>query len=121
MYRHFFSQITVVQEGRESLPRCDLCGMHIPAGRLPKHQRTQRYNHNIQMRWWRRDVAISSRCAEASFSLTGEDDAECIEGVETFDYLGRTLDRSDNNWPAVLWNFGKARRIWIRMGELLQG
>ena len=41
-----------------------------------------------------KDVAIASRCEGAAFSLTGEDDSECIEGVETFKYLGRILDRS---------------------------
>ena len=32
MFRYFWSQIAVVQEGMEPLPRCDICGMHIPAG-----------------------------------------------------------------------------------------
>ena len=32
MYRNFFSWIAVVQERREMLPRCDLCGIHIPEG-----------------------------------------------------------------------------------------
>ena len=31
------SQIAVVQEGKKPLTRCDLCGMHMPAGRLIKH------------------------------------------------------------------------------------
>ena len=54
------------------------------------------------------------------FSLTGEEDAYCIEGVETFKYLGRIFDRSDDNWPAVLWNVGKACRVWDRLGKLLR-
>ena len=49
MYRHFFAWIAVVQEGREPLPRCDLCVMHMPAGRLLKHQRTKRCDRNMQM------------------------------------------------------------------------
>ena len=96
MYRHLFSWIAVVQEGRETLPRCDLCGMHIPEGRLRKHQQTQRCDRNTQMQCRRRDVVIVSRCAEASFSLAGEDHAEQIDGMDTFKYLGRILDRSDN-------------------------
>ena len=74
----------------------------------------------MQMRWRRRDVAIASRCKESTFILTGEDEAECIEGVETFKYLGRILDRSDNDWPAVLCNIGKAHRVCKRMGKLLR-
>ena len=30
------------------------------------------------------------------------------------------LYRSDNKWPEVLWNSGKACRVWIRLGKLLQ-
>ena len=96
MYRRFFCWIAVVQEGMETLTRCDLCGMHIPEGRLRKHQRTQRCDRNTQMQCRRRDVVIVSRCAEASFSLAGEDHAEQIDGMDTFKYLGRILDRSDN-------------------------
>ena len=60
----------------EPLPCCNLCGMHMTEGRLLKHQRTQRYDRNTQMRWRRRDVAIERRCIEADFILTGEGDAE---------------------------------------------
>ena len=84
MYRNLFYRIAVVQEGMEPLPRCDLCGMHMPAWRLLKHQQNKWCNRNMQMRWRRGDVTIEIRCVEASFSLTGEDNAECIEGVETF-------------------------------------
>ena len=84
MWRHFFSRIVVVQEGKEPLTLCNLCGMHMPAGRLIKHHKTQRCDRNTQIRWRRREFAITSRCAEVSFSLTGEDEAECIKGVETF-------------------------------------
>ena len=69
-FRHFLSWIAVVQEDREPLPFCNLCGTHIPVGRLLKHHRTKQCDWNIQMRWKRRDVAIASRCMEASFSLT---------------------------------------------------
>ena len=60
------------------------------------------------MGWWRRDVLIAGRCAEAASSLTGEDEAEFIEGVETFKYLGRMLDRSGDGWTEVRRNFSKA-------------
>ena len=41
MYLHFWSQVEVVQEGEEPLPCCNLCGMHMPAGRLIKYPRTE--------------------------------------------------------------------------------
>ena len=35
--------------------------------------------------------------------------------MENFKYLGRMLYRSDNIWPAVFWNVGKAGHL----GKLL--
>ena len=65
-------------------------------------------------------MAIVDRCSEATFSLTGDEEAEHIEGVGVFKYLGRMLDRSDNDWPAVLHNIRKARQVWRRLGKLLR-
>ena len=72
------------------------------------------------MRWRRKNFAIAIQRKVGTFSLIEEDDTECIEGVETFEYLGRILERSDDDCPEVLWNFGKARRVWNRMGKLLR-
>ena len=47
-------------------------------------------------------MAIADRFSEETFSLTMEDKAEFIEGVKVFKYLGRLLDRSDDDWTAVL-------------------
>ena len=71
--------------------------MHMPAGRLIKHQRTSTYDKTTQMRWQRRDVEIADKCLETNFSLTGEDKAEFIEEVEVFKYLRRLLNFSDDN------------------------
>ena len=69
--------------------------MHMPAGQLIKHHRMARCDNNIQIRWQRRDMIIADRCLEATFSLAGEEKAECIEGVEVFRYLGQLLERLD--------------------------
>ena len=76
-------------------------------------------DRNNQMRGRRRDVEIVAKCSEAMFSLTGEDEAERIEGVGRLKYLGRLLDRSDDDWPLILHNIRKARQVWGRFGELL--
>ena len=57
--------------------------------------------------------------SEATFSLKGEEYAECIEGVEVLKYLVRMLDRSDNNRTAVVCNIRKARNVWGRLRKLL--
>ena len=120
MYRHSFAWIAVVRERWELLARCDQCGMNISAGRLLKHQRMKRYDWNMQIWWQRRDVAIASRCEKAMFILIGEEYVECIEGVESFKYMVKILDWLDNNWPAALWNIGKARRVCNRLGKLIR-
>ena len=76
-------------------------------------------DRNNQMRGRRRDVEIVAKCSEAMFSLTGEDEAERIEGVGRLKYLGRLLDRSDDDWPLILHNIRKARQVWGRIGEIL--
>ena len=42
MFFHFRSNVEVFQEGKEPLPRCDLCRMHMPAGRLIRHRKAAR-------------------------------------------------------------------------------
>ena len=64
------------------------------------------------MRWRRPDVEVADKCSEATFSLTGEDEAECIEGVGRLRHIGRLLYHSDNNRPSVLQNIRKARQVW---------
>ena len=71
IYRHFWSQVVVVQEGAGPLPFCDLCEMHMSAGWLIKHRCMARCNKNMQMRWQIRDVVITNKCTEATFSITG--------------------------------------------------
>ena len=47
---------------------------------------------------------IAENCTGATFSLTGEDGAECIEGVDYFKYLGRILHQADKDWSDFLQN-----------------
>ena len=72
MYINFLLKVTVLQEGRDPLPRCDMCGMHMPAGRLLKHRRRACRFKNTEMRIRHRDVDVASRCLDMEFRLTGE-------------------------------------------------
>ena len=119
MYCHFRSNVAVVQEGTETLPRCDFCGMHMASGQLISHSKTACCNKNTQIRKRKWYVAIASRCLEATFSLTGEEEAERIGGVEVFKYLRQLLYRSYKDWPVVLCNNRKVMQLWSRLGKLL--
>ena len=72
------------------------------------------------MRWRIRDVEISANCMGATFSLTGVDRVECFEGVESFKYLGRILHQAHDDWPEVLCNIWRARKVLERLGKLLR-
>ena len=62
-------------------------------------------------------MVIAASCLEALFSLTGEEETDRIEGVEVFKYLRLLMDRSDNDWTAVLRNIKKARQVWDESGS----
>ena len=66
-----------------------------------------------------KNYVTTSRCAEASFGFMGEDGGEYIEGVGIFKYLGRPLDRLDDNWRAVQRNIRNAHQLWGHLGKLL--
>ena len=59
MNRNFRSQVEVMQEGVKPLPHCDLCRIHMQAGRLIRHWRIQRCDKNTQMRWQGQDLVIA--------------------------------------------------------------
>ena len=51
----------------------------------------------VRAETYRRYVAIAARYFEATFSITGEEEEECIDGEERFTYPVRMLYRSYNN------------------------
>ena len=64
-------------------------------------------------------MEISEKCTGSTFSLTGEDRAECFEEVDSFKYLGRVLHGSDEYWPVVCRNIWRVRQVWGWLGKFL--
>ena len=64
--------------------------------------------------------SIVSRCAEASFVLIRDDWEELVGGVGVFTYMGRPLEKSGKDWPAVRRNIRKVQQVWGRLGKLLR-
>ena len=54
------------------------------------------------------------------FSLEGEEGDDMLEGVAMFQYLGITLDQTDDDWTAVRRNILRARLVWGRLGTMLR-
>ena len=65
-------------------------------------------------------MEIAAKFTGATFSLTGDNRAECFEWIDTFKYLGRVLHSTDDYWPEVLRNIRRARQVWGRLGKFLR-
>ena len=62
MYQHWNSKVSIIQEGPELLPRCNIYGIHMPDTRLIKHRHKKRCNKVMKMRLRLRDVDMVERC-----------------------------------------------------------
>ena len=103
----------------EPFPRCDMCGINIPTGRLIRNLRTARCGRNMQMRLRRRDVEITASFMGATFSLVGDDGADFFEGAESLNYLRRFLHQLDEDSLAVFQNVSRSKQVWGRLGKFL--
>ena len=54
------------------------------------------------------------------FSLCRRNGDALVDVVANFKYLGRTLDQTDGNWPAVRRNYKQAQRVWGRLRKILR-
>ena len=43
-----------------------------------------------------------------------------VEVVIQFKYIGRTLERTENDWPPEYWNIGNGRAAWRRLVKMLK-
>ena len=93
--------------------------MHMPVAKLFKHSQLEKCHKATERRLRQRDVEIAARCGEMEFSLEGGEEEERVYHVATFQYMGRPLDQTDDNWPAVQWIIMRARSVWGRLGTLL--
>ena len=71
------------------------------------------------MRLRQRDVELAQRYGDMEFSLFGREGYELVEGVTQFKYLGRPLDQYDNDWPEILRNTSRARKVWGQLGNIM--
>ena len=65
-------------------------------------------------------MEIAEKCMGSTFSLTGEDGAECFEGVDYFNYFGRVPHRSDEDWAVVHQSIWRERQVWGKLGKFLR-
>ena len=85
--------------------------MYLYLEKMIRHQRADRCNQATGMRLLIRDVELVQRAGEMNFSIYDREDDLLGKGLTQFQYLGRTLDNMDNEWPAFHWKFVKVRAV----------
>ena len=73
----------------------------MQAARLFIHRQLGKCHKLTDRRIRQRDVEMAARCGVMEFSLEGGEGDERLENVTTVRYLGRLLDQTDDDWPAV--------------------
>ena len=69
MYGQWKSKVAIMQEVPELLPRCEKCGMHMPAANIFKHRQSEKCHKATERRLRRRDVEMAARFWEMELSL----------------------------------------------------
>ena len=92
----------------------------LQAARLFKHRKLDKCHKLTDGRLRKRDVEMAARCGEMEFNLYWEEGDERVENVPTFQYMGRPLDQTDDDWPAVRRNSMRETLFWGRLGALLR-
>ena len=63
---------------------------------------------------------MAEGCSNTEFSLKREEGDAIVEGVAMFNYLGRTLYKTDDYWTVERQNIMRARSVWWRLVTLLR-
>ena len=101
-----------MEEG--NLPQCENCGLFQKIVDQ-KHKMSEDCKKATRSRQARLDEKRQQSAREFTFTVSGTP----IERVKEFKYLGRILDESDDDWPALQSNLKKAREKWSRIGRIL--
>ena len=83
----------------------------MQADRLFRRQQLEKCHKLTESRLQRRDVEMAKRCGQMEFNPDGEEGDYRVENVPTFRYLGRPLDQTNDDCPAVQQNIMCARTV----------
>ena len=116
MHRHPNDLLCILEEGSNPLPKCELCGMHIPFTALNgNHRNTKACAIGARIRRQRNSIEDTRQAREVLFTACGVP----LESVSSFKYLGRILTSTDDDWPALYKNLAKARKRWGMVSRVL--
>ena len=65
------------------------------------------------------DVDLNQSVGDMELSFYGQDSNPLVKGVSKFQYLGRTINHTGNDWTEVHHNIGKALAVYFQLRKLL--
>jgi hypothetical protein len=114
-FRNVHNKDTIVIEEEGCLPRCGECGI-FQTSVGSAHQQTADCKRWSKVRKDRAaDVVNKKTVVETVFTVQGVP----IKNVSEFKYLGRVVEKNDDDRPAVNRNLQKARVAWGRLCRIL--
>ena len=115
VHRHVLNTVVMLEEGNFPRPRCSQCDMQVPRRALNgRHPGTAQCLKGAEKKRWRLAETETRENLEQAFEAYGAP----IKSVTEFKYLGRILTATDDDWPAVVGNPGKAKRSWGRLSRM---
>lgn len=117
MNRHHHDSLIIVEEGTTPLPKCELCGMHVPNNALNAgHKQTASCKTGADRKRQRQAIQCSQQASKMVFTIGNTP----LETVTKFKYLGRPISSTDDDWPAIHLNLSKARSQWGMVSKVLR-
>ena len=116
VHRHVLDTVVMLEEGNFPHQLCAWCDMQVPWRALNRrHPGTPQCLKGAEQKRQRLAEAERRENSEWAFEAYWAP----IESVAEFKYLGRILTATDDDWPAVVGNLGKAKRSWGRLSRVL--
>ena len=113
---HVLNTLVMLEEGNFPHPRCVRCDMQVPWRELNgRHPGTAQCIKGAERKRQRLAESETRENSEQALKAYGEP----IKSVSEFKYLARILLATDDDWPSVVGNLGKARRSWRRLSRVL--
>ena len=116
LHRHVLDTEVILEEGNSPHPRCARCDMLVSRRALNgRHPGTAHCNKGAERKRQRLEEAEMRESTERAFEAYGAP----IKNMTESKYLERVMTANKKDWPEVVGNLGKARRIWGRLSRVL--
>ena len=116
LHRKIRDAVFILEEGNLPHPRCPRCDILVPWEALNGlYTTTAQYANGAE----RKRIWVSVEDMRASTAMAFHAYSRPMTSITSFKYLGRIMTTSDDDWPAVVGNPSKARKIWLWLSIIL--